>query len=89
MVSSSSASIWDILAFGAVQGDVCRRNRLSFLDLGAISRHIACVSLGCRHKNIAFPWSGSIVFDGSDGNACFCIIVTVNGGRWLWVADFC
>ena len=61
-VISSYASRWYILACGAVQGDVCWCNLLIALDLGAISRHIACVSLGHRLKNIAFPWSGSVVF---------------------------
>ena len=59
-MSSSSASRWDVLAFGAIQGDVFWCNCLNFLDLGAISRHIACVSLGRRRKNIVFPWSGSV-----------------------------
>ena len=56
------ASRWDLLSFGALQGDVCWCNLLIALDLGAISRHIACALLGHRRKNIAFPWSGSVVF---------------------------
>ena len=79
-MSSSSASRWDVIACGAVQGGVCWCNRLSFLDLGDISHHIVCVSLGRRRKNIAFPWSGSVVSYGAIGNVCRCNIVTVNGG---------
>ena len=54
-MSSSSASRWEVLAYGAVQGDVFWCNCLSFIHLGAISCHIACVSLGHRRKNIALP----------------------------------
>ena len=61
-VSYSSVSRWDVLVCGSVQGDFCWCNLLNFIDLGAISRVIACVSLVRRHKNIAFPWSGSIIF---------------------------
>ena len=57
-----SEIIWDVLACGSVQGGVCWCNCLIFLDLGAIKIHIACVSLGRRRKNLAFPWSGIIVF---------------------------
>ena len=45
-----SASRWDVLVYGTVKGYICWCNRLSFLDLGAISCHIACVSLGYRRK---------------------------------------
>ena len=82
-VSYSSVSRWYILAFGSVKSDVCWYNCLIFLDLGSISRHIACVSLGFRRKNIAFSWSGSVVFYDSIGNVCRFSIVIVNGGLWL------
>ena len=61
-MSYSSASRRDVLGCGAVQGDVYWCNCLSFLDLCDISHHIDCVSLGRKRKNIAFPWSGSVVF---------------------------
>ena len=85
-MSSSSASRLDVLACGALQVDVFWCNRLNFLDLGAISLHIACVSLGRRYKDIAFPWSESVFLNGAIGNACCRNIVTVNGGWCLWVA---
>ena len=59
---SSSAIIWDVLACGSVEGDVFWCNRLSFLDLGAISRHIACVSLGRRRKNMYSHGAGVFFF---------------------------
>ena len=71
-----------------MQGDVFWCNCLSFLDPGAISRHIACVTFGHRRKNIASPWSESVIFDGAIGNACCYIIVKVNGDQWLGVDDF-
>ena len=61
-MSSSYKSRWGVLACVAVQDDFFLCSGLTFLDLGAISRHIACVSLGHRRKNIAFPWSGSVIF---------------------------
>ena len=86
-MSSSSTSRWDVLACVAMQGDFSWCNCLSFLDLGSISRHIACVSLGRRHKISHLHGAGDF-FYGSIVNACHCIIVTVNGSRWLWVAKF-
>ena len=59
-VSYSSSSRWDVLACVDVQGDVCCCNSLRIIDLGAISRHIACVLLGGRRKNIAFTWIRSV-----------------------------
>ena len=74
-MSSSSASIWDVLACGAVQSNIYWFNSLSFLDPGTISHNIACVSIGRRRKNISFPWSGSVVFYSAIGNACYYRIV--------------
>ena len=77
-MSSLSASRWYVLACGTMQGDVLWCNRLSFLDLGAISRHIACVLLGRRRKNMHLHGAGALFFDGAIGNDCHCIIATLN-----------
>ena len=59
---SSSASRWKILAYGAVQGDVYWCNRLSFLDLGAISCHIFVFHVVADVKILHIHGAGALFF---------------------------
>ena len=60
-MSPSYVSIWEVLACCDVQCDVCWFNCLIFLDLGSISRHIDCVSIGRRRKILNFHGAGAFL----------------------------
>ena len=79
MVSYLSTSRWDVLSCGDVQGDLCCCNRLIFLDLVAISHHIAFFYLVTYVRKSYFCGAGALFFYGSIVNTCRCSIVTVNG----------